>query len=137
MNLWASSISAAAFFLLVGCSSAPTYMTTPTSEPVDFASYLTAEELALPREPGPPVSRSGEGLRYPDQALNFEEPGVVIVILTIGPDGRVIASRIASETPPHYGFGIAAEEWARRWTFAPAQAPKRIYALRQQFKVMN
>lgn len=114
------------------CSSAPTYTTAPQSaEAFDDSAFLTDSERAHPRAEGP-ISRAGTP-RYPDQALNFGEPATVVLVLTIGPKGKVASTRIAAEEPQGWGVAAATEEWVRQWTFAESSYPERVYVLTQHF----
>lgn len=134
--MWRLSRLIALSLVVSACSTAPEVVYRQAGEASfpDVTDRLLPHEAALPREPGPPVSRPG-GPRYPDQALNFGVEGTVELVMIVGPDGRVQSTRLLSVVPQGYSFGIAAEEWVRTWTFAPSKAPQRIYFYRQLFKV--
>ncbi len=69
--------------------------------------------------------------RYPAKAVEKDIAGDAVVVLTIGEQGDVpTAVEIFSETPAGWGFGEAAADCVRAWTFAPGQAGRYVVTVK-------
>jgi TonB family protein len=65
--------------------------------------------------------------RLPQYALMARSPGVVLVEVLVGPDGRVVEAVVVRSAPPFDDLATAA---ARDWTFRPARIRGRPVATR-------
>ncbi len=82
-----------------------------------------AAETAVPQDfrDAPAPLYSG-GLRYPDGARIRDLAGVVPLIVTIAPEGRVTDLSVEAEDPPGYGFAIEARKAVRKWVYPGGRA---------------
>jgi TonB family protein len=66
----------------------------------------------------PVVEQSAEP-KYTPEALRAKIAGTVAVDLVVGPDGRVVRSRISRSLDPTFGLDRMAIEAASQWRFKP------------------
>lgn len=68
---------------------------------------------------------------FPAAAEQARKDGLATMIFDITPTGSVANIRVGAETPPGLGFGAAAAESLRQWSFAAGQAG--TYRVRLKF----
>jgi TonB family protein len=72
---------------------------------------------------------------YPHVARTLGLPGRVTMLVTIGPDGRVVEAEVLDESAEDLGFGEAAVEAVQAWRYRPGRMGDRAVEVRKRVVV--